>query len=377
MSTVETEGTAGGNRPSRSGFWTSARLVAQREITTQIRAKAFWISFGVIVIALFAGSILPGLLGGGDDVIKVATVGPEAARAVAGTDLQAQSVASLDEATALVRDGEVEAAVIGDPSVPTGVRVIALQEVPLEVTSALVQTPPVELLEPGAIHEGVVYLVSFAFALVFLMFSMTGMGIAQSVATEKQTRIVEILAATVPVRALLTGKIVAYSLLTFAQVGVLALLTPIALRAGEQSAVLSLIAPALGWFVPFFILGYILLASMWAVAGALVSRIEDLSSTSSLIMLLVMVPYFGVIFFQRNDLVLTILSYVPFSAAVAMPVRMFTGEPQVWEPYASLGLLAVALVASVLIGARLYTGSLLQTGARVRLARAWAGAETP
>lgn len=377
MSTVETERTAGGSHPSRSGFWTSARLVAQREITTQIRAKSFWISFGVIVLALFAGSILPGLIGGGDDVIKVATVGPDAARAVAGTELQAQSVASLDEATALVRDGEVEAAVVGDPTVPTGVRVIALQEAPLEVTSALVQTPPVELLEPGAVNDGVVFLVSFAFALVFLMFSMTGMGIAQSVVTEKQTRIVEILAATVPVRALLTGKIVAYSLLTFAQVGVLALVTPIALRAGEQGAVLSLIAPALGWFVPFFILGYVLLASMWAVAGALVSRMEDLGSTSSLIMLLVMVPYFGVIFFQRNDLVLTILSYVPFSAAVAMPVRMFTGEPQAWEPFASLGLLAVALVASVLIGARLYTGSLLQTGARVRLARAWAGAETP
>lgn len=372
MSRLE-EGRGG---PRLSGFWSSTGLVAQREIGTTIRARSFWITFGFFVLALFAGSIVPGLIGD-DDVPSVATVGPDAARAVAATDFEARPVASIEEANALVRDGEVEAAVIGDPGSSTGVRVVAMSQVPIEVTAALVETPSVELLEPGAVDDRVLYLVSFAFALVFFMFSMSGIGIAQSVVTEKQTRIVEILAATVPVRALLTGKIAAYSLLTFGQVGVLALLTPIALRAGEQSALLTLIAPALGWFVPFFILGYVLLAAMWAVAGALVSRMEDLGSSSSLVTLLVMLPYLGVTFFSRNDLVLTILSYVPFSAAVAMPVRMFTGEPQLWEPFVSLGVLAVALVACVLVASRLYTGSLLQTGARVKLSRAWAGAETP
>jgi len=361
---------------SGTSFWSATRLVAQREINAQIRGKSFWISFGVFVVALFAASILPGVFGG-DDAHTVATVGPEAAQAVAATDLQARPVESLDEANALVRDGEVEAAVVADRSSPTGLRVVANSQVPLEVTAALVETPEVELLDPDAVNDGVVYLVSFAFALVFFMFAMSGMGIAQSVVTEKQTRIVEILAATVPVRALLTGKIAAFSLLTFGQVGVLALLTPIALRAGDQGVVLSLIAPGLGWFVPFFILGYVLLAAMWSVAGALVSRMEDLGSSSSLVTMLVILPYFGVTFFQNNDLVLTVLSYVPFSAAVAMPVRMFRGEPALWEPFLSLGLLAAALVACVLVASRLYTGSLLQTGARVRLGRAWAGAETP
>jgi ABC-2 type transport system permease protein len=371
-----THGSAEGGAARESGFWSAARLVAQREITTQIRGKSFWVTFGVFVLALFAGAILPGLIGG-DGAPTVATVGPEAARAVAATDLQARPVDSLDEASALVRAGEVEAAVVGDPASVTGVRVVALSEVPFEVTAALVQTPPVDLLEPGAVSEGGAYLASFVFALVFFIFSMSGISIAQSVVTEKQTRIVEILAATVPVRALLTGKIAAFSLLTFGQVAVLALVTPIALRAGGQQALLSLIAPGLGWFTPFFILGYVLLASMWAAAGALVSRMEDLGSSSSLVTMLVMLPYFGVTFFQRNDLVLTILSYVPFSSAVAMPVRMFAGDPQPWEPFVSLGLLAATLVACVFVAGRIYTGALLQTGARVRLARAWAGADTP
>jgi ABC-2 type transport system permease protein len=234
----------------------------------------------------------------------------------------------------------------------------------------------VELLTPGAVDEQVVYLVSFAFAFVFFIFAFSGIAIAQSVVTEKQTRIVEILVATVPVRVLLTGKIAAYSLLTLGQVATLAVLAPIALRAGDMGILLSLIGPALGWFVPFFLLGYVLLASMWAVAGSLVSRQEDLGSSSSLVTLLVLLPYMGVTFFQENETVLTVMSYVPFSSAVAMPVRMFAGDPQLWEPILSLGILAATLVVAVLVAARLYTGSLLQTGARVRLRRAWTGAET-
>jgi ABC-2 type transport system permease protein len=361
---------------SRSNFWVSTRLVAQREIATQVRGKSFWISFAVFVLALVAGAVLPGLIGGDDDAPTVATVGPAAAQAVAATDLQGRPVDSLDEANALVRAGEVTAAVVGDAASATGLRVIALSEVPFAVTAALAQTPPVDLLEPGAVSDGMLSVVSFVFAFVFLIFTMSGIAIAQSVVIEKQTRIVEILAATVPVRALLAGKIIAYSLLTFGQVAVLALVAPLALRIGGQGALLSLITPGLGWFTPFFILGYVLLAAMWAAAGALVSRMEDLGSSSSLVMMLVMVPYFGVIFLHDNDLGMKILSYVPFSSAVAMPVRMFAGEPQAWEPFVSLGLLAATLVACVLVASRLYSGALLQTGERVRLARAWAGTET-
>jgi ABC-2 type transport system permease protein len=361
---------------SGTGFWAATRLVAQREINAQVRGKGYWITFGVFVVGLFAAAIIPGFFDD-DSAPTVATVGADAARVVAATDLEARAVADRGEAEALVRAGDVDAAVIGDAGSPTGVRVVSMTDTPYQILAALTETPPVDRLDPDAVDESVRYLVSFLFALVFFMFSMSGVGIAQSVVTEKQTRIVEILAATVPVRALLSGKIAAYSLLTFAQVATLALLTPIALRVGEQGVLLSLIAPALGWFVPFFVLGYVLLAAMWSVAGALVSRMEDLSSSSSLVTLLILVPYLGVTFFQSNDLVLTVMSYVPFSSAVAMPVRMFAGDPQPWEPFVSLAILAATLVGCVLIASRLYIGSLLQTGARVRLRRAWSGAESP
>jgi ABC-2 type transport system permease protein len=211
---------------------------------------------------------------------------------------------------------------------------------------------------------------------VFLVFGAGfGAGLAQSVVIEKQTRIVEILVATIPVRALLAGKIIGHSLLAFGQIAVIALVVPLAMRAGERGELLSVVAPALGWFVPFFVLGFVLLAAMWATAGALVSRQEDLGTTTPVVTMLVMVPYFGVVFFQDNTLAMTILSYLPFSAAVAMPVRLFVGDAQVWEPYLAMLLLVVAVVGVVLVASRLYSGSLLATSGRLKLRQAWSSAE--
>lgn len=363
-----------GQGPAATGFWSATRLVAEREIQTQLRSKSFWILLGVLVAGLFASSLLPGMFGG--DGPTVATVGQTAEREVSAAGIDARPQPDAAAAEELVRSGDVDAAVISDPDSPTGLQVVALSGEPGAVVSALSQSPPVELLEPATVDEAVQFLVPFAFGMVFLLFGMGfGMGLAQSVVIEKQTRIVEILVATVPVRALLAGKIVGHSLLAFSHVAVLALATPLALRAGDRGQVISAIAPALGWFVPFFVVGFVLLAAMWAVAGALVSRQEDLGTTTPLVTALVMIPYFAVAFLQENDLAMTILSYVPFSAAVAMPARLFAGDAHVWEPLVSLALLMVAVVATVLVASRLYTGSLLQTGARVRLRQAWASTD--
>jgi ABC-2 type transport system permease protein len=349
-----------------ASFAEATRLVAEREMSTFLRSKGFWVGFAVTVLALFAFAVLPVVFDGGPP--KVAVVGSP----VLTAEFDVQQVSSVSEAEALVRSEDVEAAIV--PS-GNGVRVIGLTEPPDDVVSALATAPPVDLLEPAEVSPGAKQLVIMVFALVFLMFGMGGAAIAQSTVTEKQTRIVEILVSTVPVRALLAGKIVGHALLTIAQVVVLALAAPIALRVGGHAELLNVVLPALGWFVPFLIFGFVLLAAVWAVAGSLVSRQEDLGSSMSLVMMLVMGPYFGVMFFSDKAIVMTVLSYVPFSSAVAMPVRMFTGQAQAWEGLLSLGLLAGSVVVIVLLASRLYSGSLLQTGGKVKLRRAWAHAE--
>lgn len=360
------------NEPEQEfSFFSATRLIAEREIKTFVRTKGFWIGLGALIVGLFAASILPGLFSGGQTT--VATVGSHASSLLAGTDLASQDVTGVPAARDLVRSEEVDAAVIPDPTgqSATGVRVVALSTAPSEVMAALSTAPPVDILEQSATGAGEHYLVIMVFSLLFIMFGMSGMAIAQSTVTEKQTRVVEILVSTIPIRALLAGKIVGHSLLTIGQVALLALVAPIALRVGGHLELLSVIAPALGWFVPFMCLGFVLLAAMWAVAGSMVSRQEDLGSSMGLVMLLVMGPYMAVILFSDNAGVMTPLSYVPFSAPIAMPVRLFTGEAQMWEPFLALGILAVAVVVTVQLASRLYSGSLLQTRGKVALRNAW------
>jgi ABC-2 type transport system permease protein len=358
-----------------SSFSSATRLVAEREIKATLGTKGFWIGLGVIVAGIFAFSILPTLFGNGPD--KVAAVGPEVSRVLAGADLEVREVADVAAAEELVRSEEVDAAIVPDDSgdAPGGVRVVALDNAPDDIVAQLSVAPPVDLLDPAAVGQGERQIVIMVFAVLFLMFGVGGIAIAQSTVTEKQTRIVEILVATIPVRALLAGKIVGHALLTLGQVVVVAVATPIALGIGGQAELLKVMAPALGWFVPFLCLGFVLLAAMWAVTGSLVSRQEDLGSTTGVVMMLVMGPYFAVMFFSDNAAVMTVLSYVPFSAAIAMPVRLFANEAQVWEPLAALGLLAASVVLIVLLASRVYSGSLLQTGTRVRLTKAWAHAD--
>ncbi|MGB3441537.1 MAG: ABC transporter permease [Actinophytocola sp.] len=358
-----------------TSFYSATRLIAEREIKSLLHTKGFWIGLGVIVVGIFAAAILPSVFGGDPD--KVAAVGPEMSRVLAGTDLEVREVADVAAAEELVRSEEVDAAVVPDTTgdSPSGVRVVALDDPPTDIVAQLTVSPPVDLLDDATVGQGERQVVIMVFALLFLMFGVGGTAIAQSTVTEKQTRIVEILVSTIPVRALLAGKIAGHALLTLGQVLVLAVAAPIALSIGGQTELLSVMAPALGWFVPFLCLGFVLLAAMWAVTGSLVSRQEDLGSTMGLVMMLVMGPYFAVIFFSDNATVMTVLSYVPFSAAIAMPVRLFAGEAQVWEPLASLGLLAASVVLIVMLASRVYSGSLLQTGGKVRLTKAWAHAD--
>ncbi|MCG2801994.1 MAG: ABC transporter permease, partial [Cellulomonas sp.] len=85
---------------------------------------------------------------------------------------------------------------------------------------------------------------------------------------------------------------------------------------------------------------------------------------------LTITPYFVVVFFNDNPTVLAVASYVPFSAPVAMPVRLFLGGVGWAEPLISLVLLVACAVAVVMLAARIYERSVLRTGGRVKLGEA-------
>jgi ABC-2 type transport system permease protein len=232
----------------------------------------------------------------------------------------------------------------------------------------------VQLLEKSAQSPGLVYLVALAFGLVFFMSAMTfGQTIAQSVVEEKQTRVVEVLLSTISARTLMAGKVLGNSILAFAQIAVIAVLASGGLLVTGQHVLLASVGPSVIWFVVFFIIGFVMLASLYAGTAALVSRQEDVGSATAPVLMLVMLPYILVLVFNNNPTVLAIMSYVPFSAPVGMPMRLFLDTAQWWEPLISLVILLATTGLAILVGARIYSNSLLRTGAKISIKEALKG----
>ncbi|MDQ1124180.1 ABC transporter permease [Microbacterium trichothecenolyticum] len=377
MSTFSPSPARGGARRSPSDLQ-SIWLVAEREIGSKLRSKAFVISTAILIVAALA-SVLWGGFAANDSrgsSIPVA-VTSQTESAVSGLEGVEVTVADSDQAAqALVDDDAVDAALVsGSSDAAFDYTVVVKDSVPSTLLQMLSETPPVQMLDPGAgAADALRYFIALGFGVVFLIAASTfGGTIAQSVVEEKQTRVVEILISAIPVRTLLAGKVLGNTVLAMAQIVLLAAVAVIGLAVTDQAGVLDALGAPIAWFAIFFLFGFVLLASLFAAAAAMVSRQEDIGATTTPITMLIMAPYFLVIFFNDNPVVLTVMSYVPFSAPVGMPLRMYLGDAQWWEPVLSLLILIASCVAAIGVGSRIYRNSLLRMGARVKLAEALKG----
>jgi ABC-2 type transport system permease protein len=73
-----------------------------------------------------------------------------------------------------------------------------------------------------------------------------------------------------------------------------------------------------------------------------------------------------------------VLSFVPPSAPMVMPVRMIAGNAAAWEVLAAIAITLAAAAALIALAARVYGAAVLRTGSRVSLRAVWrASAERP
>jgi ABC-2 type transport system permease protein len=369
------------------------QLVAQREISTKLRDKTFIGSTAFMLIVVLAAVIIPALIAGNDKADKVAVLDDAGAQVVqradaikGGESYEITRTASAASAEQLVKDGDVKAALLpGDG----GFVVVGKQKVDQDLQSNLREatvnlgmeqnaaraglTPEQlrantqlqeRLLSPGPLPEIVSDFVNIGLALAFYMTALGfGMMIAQSVVQEKESRVVEILAAAVPIRALLWGKVIGNTVLALSQIVVIAAASLLGLLATDQADILEVIAPVAGWFVIFFVLGFVALAGLWAVAGSLATRQEDLGSTTLPGQMILMIPFFFSVFAGASAK--TVASFIPIASSMAMPGRMLTEHVPVWQPLLAILILLVTTVLIIRLGARLYERTLLKTGRKL------------
>ena len=311
------------------------RLTARRELVERTRDRAFLVSTVITLVILCAIIVVPRLFGVG-------------------------------------RTPTFDVGLVGPAAQPLG---------PAQIGAALDPPAlPVQTLEP--VDRAARSRRTIATVAVFVLYGqLIGycFAVAAGVVEEKATRVVEVLLAAVRPVQLLAGKVIGVGLVGLVQlllIGVVGLLVATATRA------ISLPASALGtigWVLAWFLLGYAFYWSLFAVAGAIVSRQEDLQNTAGPLNLVLIGSFLlAFVALGNPDATLArVASYLPPVAPLVLPVRIAAGGVPAWEVAVSLAVMVVSIVLVVRPAARLYAGAVLRTGARVRLGDAWRAASRP
>jgi ABC-2 type transport system permease protein len=187
------------------------------------------------------------------------------------------------------------------------------------------------------------------------------------VVEEKSSRVVEVLLATIKPLHLLWGKVLGIGAVGLAQLAAYGL---VGLGAGIATGLLTVTGTALGVFASvlgWFILGFAFFAVLYAAAGSMVSRQEDVNSTATPITMLVLIGYVlaQVTLADPHGTAAAVMSWIPPFSSMLMPLRIAAGTTNPVQIVGSAVLMVLATAALALVAARIYERSVLRTGKRV------------
>lgn len=189
-----------------------------------------------------------------------------------------------------------------------------------------------------------------------------------SVAGEKENRVMEVLLNSVSTREMLVGKIIGLGLVGLLQVSVWSGSSYLLLRLSGQAFSmppgLALEPAVLIWVGVFFILGYMLYASLMAGVGALVPNLREASQMTMLVTLPMVIPFFLIspLIDNPSGGLAVFFSLLPFTAPQVMVLRLAASHPPLWQPLLSAGLMLAAILVSVRLTARLFRAQTIMTG---------------
>jgi ABC-2 type transport system permease protein len=212
---------------------------------------------------------------------------------------------------------------------------LKLQTVSLEPEPQREQSNPLTFFLP--------YVVTMLFYIVILTAASL---MLNSVTTEKQNRVIEILMVSINPSQMLAGKIIALGLVGLLQ-------TVVWMGAGygilllgrtsfNLSAAFQLPPSMFIWGVVFFILGYALYASFMAGVGALVPNLREASQATTVMIIPLVIPLMllNVLINDPNGTISTVLSLFPLTSPVTMMTRLSAGDVPVWQPFLAAAILA-------------------------------------
>jgi ABC-2 type transport system permease protein len=373
------------------------RLVAGREIIERGRSRGYVLSLLFTVILMCVGFIVPSLIVNQDNQARLALVGEapagleDAILATADAFDVAVVVSAVPdeaEAGAALRDDRIDAALSVPADLSTAGDLIVLEDaqsslqavvsqavIALRAGPAASEPPTVVALEPPrAEDETALIFANAGIILMFIGIFSYGSWVLTGVVEEKQSRVVEVVLSTVRPRDLLMGKVLGIGLLALAQLVVL-----VAVGLGLSQVLGRLVLPpttlgAVIQLLTWFILGFAFYSTTMGFLGSLASRVEEASTASMPVTLTATTAYILSIVVVTGDpdgVLARVMTFLPPSAPMVVPLRTALGAIEPWEIVLSLAFMLAAIWFLFVVGARVYSGAVLQTGGRIRLRDAW------
>jgi len=221
------------------------------------------------------------------------------------------------------------------------------------------------------------YIVAF---LLYMMIVLYGQSILRGVMEEKTTRVAEVVVASVPSETMLAGKVLGIGAVGITQQIVwivsgallIQVREPIMAKFGLANLPFTMPSISAGYLAVvllFYLLGYIFYAALFAAVGAMVSNQEDAQQAAIPVTMLLVV---SILFMQPmliapQSTLSRVMSLIPISSPILMPLRMSLVDVPWYEVAASVGLISLACVGSIWVSGRIYRVGLLMYGKRPSL----------
>jgi ABC-2 type transport system permease protein len=208
--------------------------------------------------------------------------------------------------------------------------------------------------------------------LLFMAITITGSLIAIGVAEEKSSRIVEILLSSMTSFQLMVGKIIGMAVVGLTQILLILVGAYIAVTTfGIMGDIFSDVAlgSSILLAIAFFLVGYLSYATLYAAFAATVSRTEEVNTAIAPVMYILLIPYLAVVIPGLGNIapLRFALNYVPLFSPIGAAVHYFQGGLELWQALLSLAISIIALPFIMFFASRIYSRSVLASGARVKI----------
>ena len=383
------------------------RTVAAREISVAVRNKGIIFSLIITLILAIGGIGVASYFNTREDAapaLAVVGISTEEFRQVQdalGENVEKLSVADAtgrDAAEAAVKE-DIDAALIktdeGYELLSDGQPKSSIQATVAAVTSTLTQNEVLDKLginpqefgeamgaanvktmdiseDPVEEQMGAIVTVMLGMMLMTFFIMLFAGNIGGRITEEKSSRVVEIILASVRPLDFLAGKLIGNTIVGLVATAVIVLASVAALSISGLTDGFEFDMSVLPMILVSFILGMLFFGSLYAAAGSMVSRTEDLQSTQMPILLFVFgmiyAPAFG--FSALDSTIMQVLGWLPpFSLAVA-PLQYVAGHMSLAAVLAAYALCVVVVIAVLALVARIYRNAILHNGKKM----SWIGA---